>query len=563
MFDYIYKKLYILGLYTERYVTRFFRGLLNFIKKPLKALGMLFYAAFLLVDRFFLNSVKLVGSEIKELWSDIRRVSSDISGEFRKGRKRGFDTLRAYVKKAFAKHGIVFSFTTNVITPLLALGVLCFTIYYWGNMKLGLEITYKNAVIGYVSSESVYLDAQDAANERLSTATVANAGESLIKPAQYSISHVSLTDLNDSQSICNKLIEKSDDDITSACGIYIDGDFLCAVKNETDATTVFDNILSSYNAGGDGSIVSFVENISYVQGLYPNNSNTIWDAEQLNEKLSSKKSEAVYYTVQTGDTISGIAQKFGVRTASIYALNPSLVEKINIGQQILISSEVNFIRVQVTKTETRTISLPYDSVQVESASAYKGTKKVIQKGVNGEQVITELVTYIDGARVSAKEVSRVTTRDPVQEKVQVGTKSYASVSYGTVKNFGGTFVWPAIGAYTVSQYYGHNGHRGIDIVKPGGNSTGCTVVAAASGRVVSAGYHPSWGYNVVIDHGNGLQTRYAHMIKGSLKVGAGQHVSAGQALGNIGSTGNVTGPHLHFEVMVNGNRVNPSPYLGR
>ena len=103
----------------------------------------------------------------------------------------------------------------------------------------------------------------------------------------------------------------------------------------------------------------------------------------------------------------------------------------------------------------------------------------------------------------------------------------------------------------------------MDIVKPGGNSTGCPVVAAASGTVVSAGYHPSWGYNVLINHGNGLQTRYAHMIKGSLKVSAGQHVSAGQQLGNIGSTGNVTGPHLHFEVYVNGTRVNPSGYLGR
>ena len=88
-------------------------------------------------------------------------------------------------------------------------------------------------------------------------------------------------------------------------------------------------------------------------------------------------------------------------------------------------------------------------------------------------------------------------------------------------------------------------------------------IAAASGTVVSAGYHPSWGYNVLINHGNGLQTRYAHMIRGSLKVSAGQRVSAGQQLGNIGSTGNVTGPHLHFEVYVNGTRVNPSGYLGR
>ena len=68
---------------------------------------------------------------------------------------------------------------------------------------------------------------------------------------------------------------------------------------------------------------------------------------------------------------------------------------------------------------------------------------------------------------------------------------------------------------------------------------------------------------VLVDHGNGLQTRYAHMLPGSFKVSSGQRVSAGQQLGNIGSSGNVTGPHLHFEVYVNGRRVNPMPYLGR
>ena len=314
-------------------------------------------------------------------------------------------------------------------------------------------------------------------------------------------------------------------------------------------------------------MVGFVEDISYVQGLYPDSADTIWDAQQLADKLNSKKSAAQYYTVEAGDTVSGIAQKVGLSTATLFAQNPGLTETIHIGQQLLISREVNYIQVQITRTETRTVSVPYETERVETSSLYSGTKRVKTKGVNGEQVVTELVTYVDGVRTSAKEVSRVTTKQPVTEVIQVGTKKAYSSGYSgsySTTSYGGRFIWPAIGAYSISSGYGGSRHHGgIDIVKPGGHSTGALVVAAGSGTVTTAGYHSSYGYHVIINHGNGVSTLYAHMIRGSLKVSVGQRVSVGQAIGNIGSTGNVTGPHLHFEVRINGRRVNPRPYLGR
>ena len=88
-------------------------------------------------------------------------------------------------------------------------------------------------------------------------------------------------------------------------------------------------------------------------------------------------------------------------------------------------------------------------------------------------------------------------------------------------------------------------------------------MASASGTVVVAvsGYS-GYGHTVVIDHGNGLQTRYAHMASGSITVHVGQKVYQGQQIGKIGSTGNVTGPHLHFEVLKHGSKVNPLSYIG-
>lgn len=133
-----------------------------------------------------------------------------------------------------------------------------------------------------------------------------------------------------------------------------------------------------------------------------------------------------------------------------------------------------------------------------------------------------------------------------------------------------TFIWPTKGAYAVSSPYGYRNpdisgwsfHGGTDIVTGKGNSSGVPVIASASGTViyVSKSYR-GYGHQVLIDHGKGITTRYAHMKAGSILVSVGQKVKQGQQIGRIGSTGNSTGPHLHFEVMVNGVKQNPNKYL--
>ena len=144
----------------------------------------------------------------------------------------------------------------------------------------------------------------------------------------------------------------------------------------------------------------------------------------------------------------------------------------------------------------------------------------------------------------------------------LAAKASASGSNGTGTVNSSGWQFPLRCKYYVSQHYGHNGHKGVDLAGCGGQP----VYAVAAGKVLSAEYHSSWGYNVLIDHGNGVWTRYAHMVAGSLSVSKGQTVSAGQQLGIVGSTGNSTGPHLHFEVWVNKNnkseRINPEPYIG-
>ncbi|WP_167629783.1 murein hydrolase activator EnvC family protein [Listeria valentina] len=145
-----------------------------------------------------------------------------------------------------------------------------------------------------------------------------------------------------------------------------------------------------------------------------------------------------------------------------------------------------------------------------------------------------------------------------------------STGGGSSSSAGGMFIKPAQGILTsgfsdrTNPVTGqHESHKGQDIAAGGT----VQVVAAASGRVVFAGYgapgsgYGGYGYVVEIDHGNGYQTLYGHMRAGSLNVVAGQNVMQGQAIGIMGSTGQSTGQHLHFEIHKNGVPINPAPYL--
>ncbi|MDY6333734.1 MAG: peptidoglycan DD-metalloendopeptidase family protein, partial [Lachnospiraceae bacterium] len=129
---------------------------------------------------------------------------------------------------------------------------------------------------------------------------------------------------------------------------------------------------------------------------------------------------------------------------------------------------------------------------------------------------------------------------------------------------GGAFTWPCPGYTYISSEFGYRVHpiygtrkfhSGLDMAAPYGSP----ILAAADGTVVSAGYSASMGNYVMINHGGGLFTIYMHAS--SLAVSAGQSVSAGQQIASVGSTGNSTGPHLHFSVRLNGEYVNPRNYL--
>lgn len=121
----------------------------------------------------------------------------------------------------------------------------------------------------------------------------------------------------------------------------------------------------------------------------------------------------------------------------------------------------------------------------------------------------------------------------------------------------GSFTWPMPGYTYLTCQFGEGGHRGIDIA--GGDIYGKPVAAADGGTVLYAGWNDSYGYCVFIDHGNGYETRYAHMSE--LAVETGDSLEQSQVVGYAGSTGNSTGPHLHFEIIDNGELQDPMAFF--
>lgn len=152
-----------------------------------------------------------------------------------------------------------------------------------------------------------------------------------------------------------------------------------------------------------------------------------------------------------------------------------------------------------------------------------------------------------------------------QLKDSVKASLSTSGSSSAPKYTGGKFAFPAPSMISVTSQYGYRVHpifkttkyhSGMDLAAPQGSNT----VAAEAGVVRMAGWNGGYGYCVIIDHGNGLATLYGHNSK--LLVSAGQSVSRGQVIAKVGSTGNSTGPHLHFEVLINGATTDPAPYIG-
>ena len=299
--------------------------------------------------------------------------------------------------------------------------------------------------------------------------------------------------------------------------------------------------------------MTFLEDVEISEGYLPKTQVT--ELQEAIDFVTKEQETAGEYEVKAGDTLSGISLTVNIPMQTLVELNSNSLESINstlhIGQILTITvpePEINIERVERIYLEEI-----YDEpvIYVDNDSWYTTQTQVLQQPSSGFRRAVVDIRYVNDTEKEKTTIAEEILVEAVPKIVERGTMIPP------------TYIKPIDGG-RISSYFGYRKspggigstyHQGIDWATP----TGTPVYASSGGTVIYSGWASGYGYCVTIRHPDGRQTRYAHNSR--LVCSVGQYVSQGQVIAYSGSTGNSTGPHVHFEIIINGVRVNPLDYL--
>lgn len=270
----------------------------------------------------------------------------------------------------------------------------------------------------------------------------------------------------------------------------------------------------------------------------------------------------------------GILETLGLKYIDINKLKKEDIQNIEVKakvkyesklihpSQILNKDKIADKIIEINKSKNNPIAkveislIKKEKQNIEPSTIYKnsdemvmGQNKVIN-GIEGSKEVAKEILYVNQCIKSEKQISENILKEPVDRIVYKGSKNPIASKTPFLEK-------PSRG-YISSDYgprWGNKIHHGIDIA----GNTGTDVKAAFEGKVIDTSYHEIYGKKVMIDHGNGIQTLYGHCDE--ILVKKGNEVKQGQVIAKMGNTGRSTGPHLHFEVRINGKTVNPNEYI--
>ena len=270
---------------------------------------------------------------------------------------------------------------------------------------------------------------------------------------------------------------------------------------------------------------------------------TILNSPQMAVKTTLvKRKEIVSYIVESGDTISTIAQKFGITVNTVLWENDlSSYSVIRPGDDLDILPESGLTH-KVRSGDTLGAIARANDIEVEEILEANNMSLSSKLSIGQKLLIPGGNKIVSVATVS-KTTKSYTGIEAIKNIVKPAPQK-------TVAN---KMAWPTVGN-RITQYYSWR-HKGLDIA----NKTGTPLFAADTGTIEFVAWSNGYGYNIIVNHGGGKKTRYAHMSK--FYVSKGDSVTKGEAIGEMGSTGWSTGPHIHFEVIINGVKYNPLNYI--
>ncbi len=291
--------------------------------------------------------------------------------------------------------------------------------------------------------------------------------------------------------------------------------------------------------------IGFEQEIEVVETYVP--TEDIMDLDAAINMVTKDQEQNKIYEVISGDCLSVVAEKNDTSVSKIVEMNENLEEDsvLQIGDEIIVTVPEPELSVIVTEQTTYEEEYELPVEYVENDNWYTTKQEVIQEASTGFREVTAKITSRNGSETDREIVKENIITEAIPQIIEIGTQEPP------------TFIKPITGGRFTSGFGKRWGrmHEGVDWATP----TGTAVKASSNGTVVSAGWSNGYGYCVTIKHANGLQTRYGHLSK--ILVSSGDKVSQGDKIALSGNTGRSTGPHLHFEIIVNGSQVNPLNYL--
>lgn len=351
-------------------------------------------------------------------------------------------------------------------------------------------------------------------------------------------------DYSDSYEVLKTNFVSADVTVNEAAKVLVTADDgTVSTEVEADDGTVYTNGVLSVN---------FAENIEIIE---TNSAGAaVISVEEAYELITKEHAQKDVHTVAAGDCLTSIADVYGLTIAELLAMNPGINQDTILyeGDVLVVTVPASEISVVVVEETSYEESYNSEVQYIDNPALYAGNNTVIQQGSEGYRSVVALVTYVNGVESDRSIISQEVITESVPQIIERGTLTPPTyikpISGGSISSPYGYRIHPITGVYSL--------HTGTDWYVP----TGTAVMASATGTVISAGWNGGYGYCVQMRHSDGSVTKYAHLS--SIAVSYGQNVMQGQVVGYSGSTGNSTGPHLHFEIIINGATVNPVEYVG-
>lgn len=488
------------------------------------------------------------------LKESFRKAAEQMKGTLRFMRREMLDDPEGFIRRAGHSIGYGFvglirgfaSFSRFLLMPLsilLVLGSMVLLSAY----TLGLEVKLGGEVVGYVTDAASFDAARLAVEQRYSQ----RLGEpyKMDQSPVYTVSLISRADLIEPEQLEENIATICENAAGKTYGVFVDGTLIGTYSNENAIYEMLDAIKLPYQTGAAGETVSFRNDVQVIQDMY---------ADQFEMSIADLRAKllcgdtAQPYEIRRGDSVESICAQFGLGERTLYLLNPGInVAEAPKGTVIMVGGGDPIVSVQVSKTVIYEQETPFEVEVSTSPSLWAGSRQILSAGKVGITQYTAHIVIVDGVEISRNIINQVVKNEPVTQYELLGTKPISAA---------GSYIWPIAGPYTITSHFGDwrddHYHEGVDIAA----SYNTPIVAIEAGVVTVAGWSGGGhGYNVEIDHGNGVISRYSHC--NGVNVRVGQQVYQGQRIAGIGSTGNSTGNHCHMTLNVNGVYVNPLRYL--